>query len=158
MTTRISSQVVHNRQGISVPRKSLMALVMIFRAQTLIYADALASPLFLSDQFQRRIGGCGDLPKALGIAAFASARIHSPGFPALLHPLYSEVPLFRFADEGADRDRAASAFRRTAQRSVDVADAPGAIRRRYGRPNLDLRQHVTGTDDHPLLPGDGGPQ
>jgi hypothetical protein len=139
------------------------------RAQFLRYAHALS--LFESDQFQRRIGGCGDLPKVLGIAVssllrarlrvsmiFASARSNSPlGFPASLCPLGAEVPSFRFADEGANRAGAASAFRRTAQRSIDVADAPGAIRRRYGRPNINLSQYVTRTNDHPLLPGAGGP-
>ena len=130
-----------------------------------------AASLFLSDQFQRCIGGCGDLPKAPGVAVgslfrarlsvsmtFASARINSRlGFLASLCPLGAEVPSFRFADEGANRARAASAFRRTAQRRIDVADAPGAIQRRYRRPNIDLSQYVTRTNDHPLLPGDGGP-
>ena len=134
----------------------------------MIYAHALS--LLESDQLQRCIRGCADLPKALGIAVssllraglrvsmtFASARINSPAFPVSLCPLGAEVPCFRFADEGANRAGAASAFRRTAQRGIDVADAPGAIQRRYGRPNFDLRQHVTRTDDHPLLPGDEGP-
>ena len=86
---------------------------------------------------------------------FAFARINSPlGLPVSLCPLGAEVPSFRFADEGADRARAASAFRRTAKRRVDVADAPGAIQRRYGRPDIDVRQHITGTNDHPRLPGD----
>ena len=80
---------------------------------------------------------------------FASARINSPtGFHALC-PLCAEMPSFRFIDEGADRDRAASAFRRTAERRIDVTDAPGAIQRRYGRPNIDLRQYITRTNDHP---------
>ena len=80
---------------------------------------------------------------------FASARINSPGFPAPLCPLDAEVPSFRFADEGANRARAAAAFRRAAQRRIDVADAPGAIQRRYGRPNVDVRQRITRTNDHP---------
>ena len=88
---------------------------------------------------------------------FAFARIHSLGFPASLCPLGAEVPLFRLANEGANRARAATAFRRTAQRRIDVTDAPGALERRYGRPDIDVRQHITRTDDHPLLPGDGGP-
>ena len=61
---------------------------------------------------------------------FASA--YTPlGFPALLHLLGAGVPSFRFADEGANRAGAASAFRRTTQRRIDVADALGAIQRRY---------------------------
>jgi hypothetical protein len=81
---------------------------------------------------------------------FARACVNSPlGFPALVHWRGAEVPSFRFADEGANRARAASAFRRTAQRRIDVADAPGAIQRRYGRPNIDVRQHITRTNDHP---------
>ena len=81
---------------------------------------------------------------------FTSARIDSPpGFPAWFYLLGAEVPSFRFADEGANRARAAAAFRRAAQRRIDVADAPGAIRRRYGRQNIDLRQYVTRTNDHP---------
>ena len=80
---------------------------------------------------------------------FATACVNSPlGFRAMLHLLGAEVPSFRFADEGANRARAAAAFRRTAQRRVDFADAPGTLQRRYGRPNLDVRQHVTGTNDH----------
>jgi hypothetical protein len=121
------------------------------------------SSLLVSDQFQRCIEGWGDLPNVLGIAlssrlraglrvsmTFARACVNSPlGFPALLDGLGAEVPSFRFADEGANRARAASAFRRTAQRRIDVADAPGAVQRRYGRPNSDVRQHVTRTNDHP---------
>jgi hypothetical protein len=81
---------------------------------------------------------------------FARAGVNSPlGFPALLHWLGAEVSSFRFAEEGANRAHAASAFRRTPQRRIDVADAPGAIRRRYGRPNSDVRQYVTRTNDHP---------
>jgi hypothetical protein len=81
---------------------------------------------------------------------FAGARGDSPlGFPALIHWLGSEVPSFRFADEGANRARAASAFCRTAQRRIDVADSPGALKRRYGRPNVDVRQYITRTNDHP---------
>jgi hypothetical protein len=68
---------------------------------------------------------------------------------ALLHLCGPEVPSFRFADEGANRAGTASAFRRTTQRRIHVADAPGAIQRRYGRPNLDVRQHITRTNDHP---------
>src|ERR1700727_91896 len=80
---------------------------------------------------------------------FASACVNSfLGFPASLHWLRAGVPSFRLADEGANRPRAAAAFRRTAQRRVDFADAPGTLQRRYGRPNLDVRQHVTGTNDH----------
>ena len=80
---------------------------------------------------------------------FASACVNSfLGFPASLHWLRAELPSFRLADEGANRARAAAAFRRTAQRRVDFADAPGTLQRRYGRPNLDVRQHVTGTNDH----------
>jgi hypothetical protein len=81
---------------------------------------------------------------------FATACVNSPlGFPALLYLLAAEVPSFRFADEGANRARAASAFRRTAQRRIDFADAPGAIQRRYGGPNIHVRQHITRTNDHP---------
>jgi hypothetical protein len=84
---------------------------------------------------------------------FARACVNSPlGFPALLYLLDllgAEVPSFGFADEGANRACAASAFRRTAQRRIDVADAPGATERRYGRPNVDVRQHITRTNDHP---------
>ena len=80
---------------------------------------------------------------------FAFARIHSPGFPVSLGPLGAEVLLFRLADEGANRARAATAFRRTAQRRIDVTDAPGALELRYGRPDIDVRQHITRTDDHP---------
>jgi hypothetical protein len=81
---------------------------------------------------------------------FARACVNSPlGFPALLHLPGAEVPSFGFADEGANRACAASAFRRTAQRRIDVADAPGAIQRRYGRPYVDVRQHITRTNDHP---------
>jgi len=87
---------------------------------------------------------------------FARACVNSPlGFPALLHLRGAEGPSFRFADEGANCAHAASAFRRTAQRRIDVADAPGAIQCRYGRPNVDVRQHITGTNDHPRPPGDG---
>jgi hypothetical protein len=121
------------------------------------------SSLFVSDQFQRGIEGWGDLPNVLGIAlssllraglrvsmTFARAGIYSAlGFPALLDGIGAEVASFRFADEGANRARAASAFRRTAQRRIDIADAPGAIQRRYGRPNVDVRQHITRTNDHP---------
>jgi hypothetical protein len=82
--------------------------------------------------------------------AFAATCVNSPpGFPALPYLLGAEVPSFRFADEGANRARAASAFRRTAQRRIDFADTPGAIQRRYGRPNVDVRQYVTRTNDHP---------
>jgi hypothetical protein len=130
-----------------------------------------ASSLLVRDQFQREIEGWGELPNALGVAlssllrsrlrvsmTFARAGVDSPlGFPALLHWLGAEVPSFRFADESANRARAASAFRRAAQRRIDVANAPGAIQRCYGRPNSDVRQHVTRTNDHPWLPGDGGP-
>jgi hypothetical protein len=81
---------------------------------------------------------------------FARAGVNfAPGFSALLHLVGAEVPAFRFAEEGANRARAASAFRRAVQRRIDVADAPGAIQRRYGRPNRDVRQHVTRTNDHP---------
>jgi len=81
---------------------------------------------------------------------FATACVNSPlGFPALLYWLGAEVPSFRFADKGANRARAASAFRSTAQRRIDFADAPGAIQRRYGRPNVHVRQHITRTNDHP---------
>lgn len=81
---------------------------------------------------------------------FATACVNSPlGFLASLYLLRAEVPSFRLADESANRARAASAFRRTAQRRIDVADAPGTIRRRYGRPNSDVRQHITRTNDHP---------
>ena len=81
---------------------------------------------------------------------FARACVNSPlGFPALLHLRGAEVPAFRFAEEGANRARAASAFRRTAQRRVDFADAPGTLQRRYRRPNVDVRQYITRTDDHP---------
>ena len=125
--------------------------------------QSAASSLLVSDQFQRCIEGWGDLPNALGIAlgsllraglrvsmTFATARVNFPlGFPALLYLLGAEVPSFRFADEGANRARAASAFRRTAQRRIDVADPPGAIQRRYGRPNIDVSQYVTRTNDHP---------
>jgi hypothetical protein len=89
---------------------------------------------------------------------FATACVNSLlGFPALLHLLGAEVPSFRFIDEGANRAGAASAFRRTAQRRIDFADAPGAIQRRYGRPNVEVRQHITRTNDHPRPPGDGRP-
>ena len=81
---------------------------------------------------------------------FATACVNSLlGFPALLHLLGAEVPSFRFIDEGANRAGAASAFRRTAQRRIDFADAPWAIQRRYGRPNSDVRQYITRTNDHP---------
>jgi hypothetical protein len=81
---------------------------------------------------------------------FARAGVDSArGFPALLHWLGAEASSFRFTEEGANRARAASTFRRTAQRRIDVADAPGAVQRRYGRPNSDVRQHVTRTNDHP---------
>jgi hypothetical protein len=81
---------------------------------------------------------------------FAPARIKSRlGFPASLHFHGAEIPSFRFDDEGADRARAASAFRRTAERRIDVANAPGAIQRRYGRPNVAVRQYITRTNDHP---------
>ena len=81
---------------------------------------------------------------------FAAASVRSsPGFRAMLDLRGGEVPSFRFADEGADRARAASALRRTAQRRIDVADAPGAIQRLNGRPNLDVRQYITRTNDHP---------
>jgi hypothetical protein len=72
-----------------------------------------------------------------------------PGFYALLSLFGAEVPSFRFADEGANRARAASAFRHTAQRRINLANAPGAIRRRYGRPNVGVRQYVTRTNNHP---------
>ena len=130
-----------------------------------------STSLFLPDQFQCSIESWGDLPDALGIVlcsllrgrlrvpmTFAGASVNSgPGFPALRDELDAEVPSFRFAEQRANRARAASAFRRTAQRSIDVADAPGAVQRRDGRPDCDVRQHVTRTNDHPWLPGDGRP-
>ena len=89
---------------------------------------------------------------------FARACVHSSfGFPARLDLLGAEFLSFGFADESADRAHAASAFRRTAQRRIDVEHVSGVIQRRYGRPNIDLRQHIARTDDHPCLPGDGGP-
>ena len=117
----------------------------------------------MSDQFQGCIEACGDLPNGLRVAlrsllraglgvsmTFARAAVNfAPGFPALVRLRGAEVPSFRFADEGANRARAASAFRRTAQRRIDVADAAGAIQRGYGRPNSDVRQYVTRTNDHP---------
>jgi hypothetical protein len=84
-------------------------------------------------------------------------RQFSPWLPRLASLARRRVSSFRFAEEGANRAHAASAFRRTAQRRIDVADARGAIQRRYGRPNRDVRQHVTRTNDHPRLPGDRGP-
>jgi hypothetical protein len=80
----------------------------------------------------------------------ATACVNSPlGFRALLYLLGAEVPPLRFANKGANHARAAAAFRRTAQRGIDFADAPGAIQRRYGRPNIDVRQYITRTNDHP---------
>ena len=81
---------------------------------------------------------------------FAAACGNSPlGFPALLYLLGTEVSSFRFADEGANRARAASAFRRTAQRRIDFADAPGAIQRRYRRPNVGVPSIRYKNNDHP---------
>jgi hypothetical protein len=145
---------------------SVAAIDMIGRdllCRNLNLCGRATSSLLLSDQLQRGIEGWGDLPGTLGIAlssllrarlrvsmTFARACANSPlRFSALLYLLGAEIPSFRFAEEGANRAGAASAFRHAAQRRIDVTDAPGAIQRRYGGPNLSIRQHITGTNDHP---------